>query len=93
MDLNAKENDRLCVPFSHSAGDFVKFGLPMASSVTLLAWGMIEYRDAYNAAGELANGLDCIKWPLDYFIKAHIADNKFYGQVRHFLFAYVSTQI
>ena len=60
----------------------MKFGLPMASSVTLLAWGMIEYRDAYNAAGELANGLDCIKWPLDYFIKAHIADNKFYGQVR-----------
>ena len=65
-----------------SAGDYVKFGLPMAYSVTMLAWGMIEYRDAYSAAGELAYGLDCIKWPLDYFIKAHVADNKFYGQVR-----------
>ena len=67
--------------FPPSAGDFAKFGLPMASGVTLLAWGMIEYREAYNAAGELANGLDCIKWPLDYFLKAHVADNKFYGQV------------
>ena len=63
------------------AGDFVKFGLPMASSVTLLAWGLIEYREAYRLAGELEYGLDCIKWPLDYFIKAHVADNKFYGQV------------
>ncbi|KAI0211367.1 hypothetical protein LSAT2_003807 [Lamellibrachia satsuma] len=64
----------------YDAGDYVKFGLPMAYSVTMLAWGMIEYRDAYSAAGELAYGLDCIKWPLDYFIKAHVADNKFYGQ-------------
>ena len=63
------------------AGDFVKFGLPMASSVTMLARGLVEYRDAYELAGELQNGLDCIKWPLDYFIKAHVADNKFYGQV------------
>ncbi|KAK2179819.1 hypothetical protein NP493_470g01004 [Ridgeia piscesae] len=53
----------------------------MASSVTMLAWGLVEYRDAYELAGELQNGLDCIKWPLDYFIKAHVADNKFYGQV------------
>ena len=53
----------------------------MAYSVTMLSWGLIEYRDAYEAAGELAYGLDCIKWPLDYFIKAHVGKNKFYGQV------------
>ncbi|KAK2174573.1 hypothetical protein NP493_792g00000 [Ridgeia piscesae] len=65
----------------YDAGDYVKFGLPMAYSVTMLSWGLIEYRDAYQAAGELAYGLDCIKWPLDYFIKAHVGKNKFYGQV------------
>jgi len=53
----------------------------MAYSVTMLSWGLVEYRDAYEAAGELAYGLDCIKWPLDYFIKAHVGKNKFYGQV------------
>src|SRR5262245_56763948 len=31
----------------YDAGDHVKFGLPMASAMTLLAWGAVEYRDAY----------------------------------------------
>jgi len=53
----------------------------MASSVTLLAWGIIQYRDAYQAAGELDNALDSIKWATDYFIKAHTAKYEFYGQV------------
>ena len=35
------------------AGDHVKFGLPMASSATMLAWGVIDYYDAYAASGEL----------------------------------------
>ena len=65
----------------YDAGDHVKFGFPMASSVTVLAWGLIQYRDAYQAAGELNAMLDCIKWPLDYFIKAHTAKFEFYGQV------------
>ena len=33
----------------YDAGDHVKFGLPMAVSATMLAWGAVEYRDAYAA--------------------------------------------
>jgi hypothetical protein len=29
------------------AGDYVKFGFPMAGFTTLLAWGAIDYEDAY----------------------------------------------
>ncbi|CAF4914662.1 unnamed protein product, partial [Rotaria socialis] len=29
------------------AGDYVKFGFPMAGFTTVLAWGAIEYEDAY----------------------------------------------
>jgi hypothetical protein len=65
----------------YDAGDYVKFGFPMASSVTVLAWGLLEFRDAYKAAGELNNALDSIKWATDYFIKAHTAKFEFYGQV------------
>ena len=65
----------------YDAGDYVKFGFPMAFSVTMLSWGLVEYRDAYDDAGELSYILDCIKWPLDYFIKAHIKQEEFYGQV------------
>jgi len=46
-----------------------------------LIWSGLEFRDAYQAAGELNNFLDSVKWPLDYFIKAHIGTNNFYGQV------------
>ena len=65
----------------YDAGDYVKFGFPMAFSVTMLSWGLVEYRDAYKNAGELNYMLDCIQWPLDYFMKAHIKQKEFYGQV------------
>jgi len=65
----------------YDAGDFVKFGLPMASTVTMLAWGMILFKDGYKQAGEYENGLAAIKWGTDYFIKCHTGPNEFYGQV------------
>ena len=64
-----------------SAGDHVKFGFPMAWSATTLAWGAIEFRDAYLDAGELRNVLNSLKWATDYFIKAHTAKYELYGQV------------
>ena len=67
----------------YDAGDYVKFGFPMASSATVLAWGLVEYRKAYESAGELNNMLDSIKWATDYFVKAHTGKYEFYGQVRY----------
>jgi endoglucanase len=65
----------------YDAGDHVKFGLPMASSATMLAWGIVEYRNAYVQTGQLNNALDQLKWATDYFIKAHPTANELYGQV------------
>ncbi len=65
----------------YDAGDHVKFGFPMASSTTLLAWGLVEYRDAYAASGQLAPALENLKWATDYFLKAHTAPNELWGQV------------
>ena len=56
----------------------------MAWSVTTLAWGVIEFRDAYVEAGEFRNVLNSLKWVTDYFIKAHTSKYELYGQVRHF---------
>ena len=64
-----------------SAGDYVKFGYPAAAAMTVLAWGGISYKDGYKSAGEYDNLLDAIKWGTDYFIKCHVSDNEFYGQV------------
>jgi endoglucanase len=65
----------------YDAGDHVKFGFPMAASATMLAWGMVEYRDAYEKAGQLKYALDNLKWATDYFLKAHTAPMELYGQV------------
>ena len=67
-----------------SAGDFVKFGFTMASATTLLAWGAISWPEAYTAAGQLDELRKAIKWATDYFIKCHVSEYVFYGQVGEF---------
>jgi endoglucanase len=65
----------------YDAGDHVKFGLPMAASATMLAWGVYEYKDAYVQTGQLDEILLNLRFVNDYFIKAHTAPNELYGQV------------
>lgn len=65
----------------YDAGDNVKFGFPMASSATVLAWGVVDYRDGYIRSGQLDEILANIKWATDYFLKAHTSDQEFWVQV------------
>ncbi|KAG5074191.1 hypothetical protein JHK84_055422 [Glycine max] len=44
----------------YDAGDNVKYGLPMAFTVTTLAWGAIFYKSEFKAANELDNIQDAI---------------------------------
>ena len=68
---------------SLSAGDHVKFNFPMAGSVTLLAWSVVDFGDAYTSAGQLDDVLSSLRCPLDYFLKCNeqIGENIHYGQV------------
>ncbi|KAF2284893.1 hypothetical protein GH714_032063 [Hevea brasiliensis] len=61
--------------------DHVKFGLPMAFTVTMLSWSVIEFRDQIARAGELEHSLEAIKWGTDYFIKAHTSPNVLWAEV------------
>jgi Glycosyl hydrolase family 9. len=38
-------------PYTFAAGDYVKFGFPMASTATILAWGLVDYEAGYSSAG------------------------------------------
>lgn len=51
------------------AGDFIKFGFPLAYALTMVGWGVIDYEDAFTAAGELENARDAIKWGTDWILK------------------------
>ena len=59
----------------HDAGDHVKFGLPLATSMTTLAWGGVEYEAAYKRLGQWDELLDAVKWGTDWILKAHVNPN------------------
>ncbi|XP_021762136.1 endoglucanase 16-like [Chenopodium quinoa] len=65
----------------YDAGDNVKYGLPMAFTVTTLAWGAIFYESQLQAAGELQHVRDAIRWGTDYFLKCSSRRNRLYVQV------------
>ena len=66
----------------YDAGDHVKFGLPMAFTVTMLSWGAIDFADDVAAAGEWGHTLEAIKWGTDYFVKAHTEPFVYWAEVR-----------
>lgn len=65
----------------YDAGDNVKFGFPMAFTITMLSWSAVDFGSQLEEKRELANALEAIKWGTDYLIKAHTEPNVLYGQV------------
>uniref|UniRef100_A0A7N0RJS5 Endoglucanase n=1 Tax=Kalanchoe fedtschenkoi TaxID=63787 RepID=A0A7N0RJS5_KALFE len=65
----------------YDAGDHVKFGFPMAFTITMLSWSVIEFEDQISGAGELKHALEAIKWGTDYFVKAHTSPGVLWAEV------------
>ncbi|CDP04712.1 unnamed protein product [Coffea canephora] len=66
----------------YDAGDNVKFGLPMAFTITMLSWSVLQYQEHVVAAGgEHGHALQAIKWGTDYLIKAHSEPHVLWVQV------------
>ncbi|KAK7822707.1 endoglucanase 16 [Quercus suber] len=61
--------------------DNVKYGLPMAFTVTTLAWAAIAYKSELQVNGETENVHSAIRWGTDYFIKASSRKKRLYVQV------------
>ncbi len=58
----------------HDAGDHGKFGLPLASTLSTLSWGGIQFEESYAATGQLDDLLEAVRWGTDYLLKAHGRD-------------------
>ena len=56
----------------YDAGDNIKFGFPMAFTITILSWGALENPDSLAAHGELDNVRGAIRWGTDYLLKATV---------------------
>ncbi|VFQ75014.1 unnamed protein product [Cuscuta campestris] len=67
----------------YDAGDNVKFGLPMAFTMTILSWTALQYGGGGGGIPQdvYANTLDAIKWGTDYLLKAHPNPNVLWVQV------------
>lgn len=65
----------------YDAGDHVKFGLPMAFTATMLAWGGLAAADGYEQSGQMTYLKDNLRWVNDYFIRAHPEPDVLYAQV------------
>lgn len=63
----------------YDAGDNVKFGWPMAFTVTLLSWAAIEYPQEISSANQLLN--TAIRWGTDFILKSHTSPTTLYTQV------------
>jgi len=62
------------------AGDYVKFGFPAASAMTLLAWSAIDFSNGYQGT-ERAHILDTLRWFADYAVRCYPNSTIFFGQV------------
>ncbi|GFQ00047.1 endoglucanase 16 [Phtheirospermum japonicum] len=65
----------------YDAGDNVKYGLPLAFTVTTLSWAAIFYQSEIQSAGEMQNIRAAIRWGTDYLLKASAKRNCLYVQV------------
>ncbi|KAK3142183.1 hypothetical protein QOZ80_4BG0343350 [Eleusine coracana subsp. coracana] len=69
----------------YDAGDNIKFHFPMAFSMTMLSWSVLEYSAKYKAVGEYDHVRELIKWGTDYLLQTFNSSastiDKLYAQV------------
>lgn len=61
------------------SGDHVVFGLPLSFTITMMAFGLVEYGDSYGDARDRA--VDALKWGTDWLLRAHASPNELYVQM------------
>ena len=67
----------------YDAGDSIKFGLPLAFTLTTLSWGGQLFQDGYKSIGQFDNLIETIRWGTDYLLKAHVVNPD--GSTRFFI--------
>ncbi|CAI7745750.1 unnamed protein product [Closterium sp. NIES-54] len=65
----------------YDSGDNVKFGFPLAFTVTALAWSVVEYGPQLTALGQIKAARDAVRWGAHFFVHAHPKPNVLYAQV------------
>ena len=70
----------------YDAGDNVKFGWPMAFSVSLLSWAAVENQKAISSVSQMEYLRSAIRWGADFILTAHTSPTTLYTQVQSLCF-------
>lgn len=62
----------------------MKSTYPIAFATTMLAWGLLDYNDAYVQPNEHLKLMSNLKWSANYLIACHIDTNKLVAQVGNY---------
>ncbi|KAG0557529.1 hypothetical protein KC19_11G137900 [Ceratodon purpureus] len=65
----------------HDAGDHVKFGLPLAFTLSVLSWNVVEFGTQLRTSRQLGNALNALRWGTDYLLKASVGEDCLWVQV------------
>ena len=66
----------------HDAGDHVKFGLPLAFTLSVLSWNVVEFGTQLRTSRQLGNALNALRWGTDYLLKASVGEDCLWVQVK-----------
>ncbi|RUS15846.1 Six-hairpin glycosidase-like protein [Endogone sp. FLAS-F59071] len=65
----------------YEAANTMKWGLPLAYTITAHAFNLYSFPEAFKAINEWDEGLEMVKYGTDYFINAHPQEFLFVGQL------------
>lgn len=66
-------------PGWYNAEDTMKLNFPLSTAVSFLAWGMVEFRDAYIATGQLTTAHSTLRVAVDYLLNSYNGPYSYVG--------------
>ncbi|KAJ1308632.1 hypothetical protein OPQ81_004328 [Rhizoctonia solani] len=65
----------------YEAANTMKWGLPLAWTITQLAWNVYAFPDGFKAVNEYNEALEGVKWGTDYLVNCIANKDQFVGQL------------
>lgn len=78
--LDGRDQNRDLVGGFYDGGSNIKYHFPMAYTITMLSWALLEYEGVYQMWGMDTEMADLIQWGVDYLLKARY-ENLYFTQV------------
>ena len=68
-------------PGWYNAEDTMKVNFPLSSAASYLAWGLVEFRDAYIATNQFTTAHSTLRVAVDYLLNSYNGSYSYIGQI------------